>query len=88
MNDKTAGVPEVIALYREDEDGSDQLAGWAMVIPGTEKVVAYVPPSTGVGTGLVNAFASLLSAGRILSHMGIYPVADLAPLLGDPPAPQ
>ncbi|MEO7193485.1 MAG: hypothetical protein ABIZ05_01480 [Pseudonocardiaceae bacterium] len=33
-------VPRVIALYREDEDGGeDQPAGWAMVLPETEKVV-------------------------------------------------
>ncbi|MGH3770256.1 MAG: hypothetical protein ACRDRW_02465 [Pseudonocardiaceae bacterium] len=87
MTSKTAGVPEVIALYREDEDGNDELAGWAMVLPETEKVVAYIPPSTGVGIGLVNAFTSLRSADRILSYMGIYPITDLATLPGDLPAP-
>ncbi len=51
MNTQT---PEVIALYRLDEDGDDQPAGWAMVLPETEKVVAYVPARTDVGTGLLN----------------------------------
>ncbi|MGH3720301.1 MAG: hypothetical protein ACRDRI_15940 [Pseudonocardiaceae bacterium] len=89
MTSKTAEVPEVIALYREDEDEDedgtdDQPAGWAMVIPETGKVVIYVAGSTGVGSGLVNAFASPHTADRVLSHMGIYPAADLATL----PAPR
>lgn len=74
MNDK---VPRVIALYREDEDGGeDQPAGWAMVLPETEKVVVYVSGST--GSGLVNAFASPCLAARVLSYMDVYPVTDLA----------
>ncbi|MGH3830347.1 MAG: hypothetical protein ACRDRS_07815 [Pseudonocardiaceae bacterium] len=86
MNNQT---PKLLPLYREDEDGTDdQLTGWAMVLPETEKVVAYVCDSTGVGTGSVNAFASLRSACRILSYRGIYPVPDIARLPGDLPAPR
>jgi len=77
MNSKT---PEVIALCRQDEEGEDQLAGWAMVIPETEKVVAYVPDSTGAGTGLLNMFSSLDGADRVLSYAGIYAVTDLSTL--------
>jgi hypothetical protein len=81
MNGKT---PEVIALCRLEEDGEDQLAGWAMVLPETEKVVAYVPDRTGVGTGLLNAFSSLDSADWILSYAGLYRVTDLSTLPGAP----
>ena len=81
MNSKT---PEVIALCRLDEDGEDQLAGWAMVIPETEKVVAYVPGRTGVGTGLLNTYSSLDSAALILSYADLYPVTDLPELRGAP----
>jgi hypothetical protein len=75
-------TPELIALCQEDENGEDELAGWAMVLPETEKVVAYVPGRDGVGTGLLNTFSSLDSAGLILSYAGIYPVTDLPAPLG------
>jgi hypothetical protein len=76
MNPQT---PELIALCRLDEDGEDQLAGWAMVLPETEKVVAYVPDHTGVGAGgLLNTFSSLESAGLMLSYSDLYPATDLA----------
>lgn len=88
MSNKTTEVPQVIPLYREEEDGDDQLAGWAMVLPGTEKVVAYVPGSTGVGPALLNAFSSLSSASWILSYMDLYPVTDLVTLPCDLPAPR
>jgi hypothetical protein len=81
MNTQT---PDLVALCRQDEDGEDQLAGWAMVLPETEKVVAYVPGRTGVGTGLLNAFSSWDSADRILSYAGLYPVTDLSTLPGAP----
>lgn len=80
MNPQT---PELIALCRLDEDGEEQLAGWAMVLPETERVVAYVP-GTGVGTGMLNAFSSLHSAALVLSFADLYPVADVPELPGAP----
>ncbi len=80
MNPQT---PELIALCQLDEDGEDQLAGWMMVLPETEKVVAYVP-STGVGTGLLNAFSSWDFANRVLGYAGLYPVADVPEPPGAP----
>lgn len=82
MNDKT---PTVIPLYREDED---RAAGWAMVLPGTGKVIAYVSPGTGVGTGSVSMFSALGSAERILDYMGSYLVPDLSTRPSDLPAPR
>ncbi len=76
--------PEVIALCQLGEDGADQLAGWAMVLPETEKVVAYVPDDTGIGTGMLTAFCSLDSAALILSYADLYPVADLPARPGAP----
>ena len=55
-----------------------------MVLPETEKIVAYVADRTGVGTGLLNAFSSWDSAGLMLSYAGLYPVADLSTLPGAP----
>lgn len=83
MNTQT---PELVALCRESEDGEDQLAGWAMVFPATEKVVAYLP-STGVGTGLLNTFSSIDFAARVLSYVDVYPATDWPELPGGPPAP-
>lgn len=73
-------TPEVIALCRLGEDGEDQLAGWAMVLPETEKVVAYVQSRTGVGTAMLTTFASLDSAALILSYADLYPATDVPEL--------
>ncbi len=80
MNTQT---PELIALCRLDEAGQDQLAGWAMVLPETEKVVVYVP-GTGVGTGLLNTFSSLDFAALMLSYADLYPVTDVPEPPGAP----
>jgi hypothetical protein len=74
MNPQT---PELIALYRIAEDGEeDQLAGWAMVLPDTENVVAYVPGTDDVNTGLLQEFRSRDSAAFMLSYADLYPVGD------------
>lgn len=77
-------APQVIALCRLDEAGSDQLAGWGMVLPETEKVVAYVPSRTATSTGLLETYSSLDAADRMLSYAGLYPVTDLSTLPGAP----
>lgn len=83
--DKTTETPTVIPLCWEVEDGTDEeLAGWAMMIPETTKVIAYVPASTGVDTPMLNEFASLSCASRILSYMGIYPLTGFTTLPSDP----
>ncbi|MGH3869393.1 MAG: hypothetical protein ACRDQ4_25465 [Pseudonocardiaceae bacterium] len=79
-------TPEIVTLCRENEDGEDQFAGWAMVFPTTEKVVAYLP-GTGVDTGLLNAFSSIDSAALTLSYLDVYPATDWPELPSSPPAP-
>jgi hypothetical protein len=80
-------TPEIVALCREDEDGEEQLAGWAMVFPETEKVVAYLP-GTGVDTRLLNTFSSIDSAALTLSYLDVYPAAAWPELPSGPPAPR
>jgi len=64
-------TPELVALCREDEDGEEQVAGWAMVL--ADQVVGYVPDRTGAGAA-VYTFESLDSAEWILGYSGIYPL--------------
>ncbi|HEV7451499.1 MAG TPA: hypothetical protein VGO16_08940 [Pseudonocardiaceae bacterium] len=78
MNTQT---PEVIALCRLDEDGEQQVAGWAMVL--ADRVVGYVPDRAGVGAATYD-FESLDSAEWILGYVGLYPVTDLSTLPGAP----
>jgi len=74
MNTQT---PELVALCRDDEDGEQQVAGWAMVL--ADRVMCFVPDRVGVGAATYD-FESLESADRMLSYAGIYPVADLSTL--------
>ncbi|MGH3835050.1 MAG: hypothetical protein ACRDSF_05025 [Pseudonocardiaceae bacterium] len=67
---KLDDLPELVALCREDEDGEEQVAGWAMVL--TDHVVGYVPDRSGVGAATYT-FESLDSAEWILGYSGIYP---------------
>ncbi|MGQ0774608.1 MAG: hypothetical protein ACT4NY_09350 [Pseudonocardiales bacterium] len=69
----TIEVPEIVALCRDDEE---QAIGWAMIIPQTNKVVAYVPGRTGIGSGLLGVYSSPEGADRILTCTRIYPVPD------------
>jgi len=69
----TIEVPEIVALCRDDEE---QAVGWAMIIPQTNKVVAYVPGRTGTGSELLSAYFSPDGADRILTYARIYPVPD------------
>jgi hypothetical protein len=85
MNNKTAQVPELVALCQEDEDGEEQIAGWAMVF--ADRVVGYVPDPTGVWDSSYT-FPSLDSAKCILGYARIYPVTNLTTLPDDPPAPR
>lgn len=61
--------PELVALCRENEDGEEQVAGWAMVL--ADQVVGYVPDPT--GAGVAYTFESLDSAEWILGYSGLYP---------------
>ncbi len=72
-------LPELVALCREAGDG-EELAGWAMVIPETGKVVAYVQDRNGVDTGLASMYSSLDSAERLLSYADLYVEPDLSSL--------
>jgi hypothetical protein len=64
-------APRTVALYRENDTGQEEMAGWAMVLG--ERVVAYVPGRDSVNTGLLNAFSSQTCAERILGYAGLYP---------------
>lgn len=64
--------PEVVALCRDD-DGSEQLAGWVMVL--ADGAVAYVPDRNGLGP-LLSEFSSLASAERLLGYGGLYLIED------------
>lgn len=71
MTDQKLGdPPELVALCRENEDGEEQVAGWAMVLP--DRVVGYVPDRNGLGV-VAYTFESLDSAEWILGYSGIYP---------------
>lgn len=72
---KLSDPPELVALCRENEDGEEQVAGWAMVLP--DRVVGYVPDRTGAGAAAYT-FESLDSAEWLLGYSGIYPVRDRA----------
>lgn len=72
---KLSDPPELVALCRLSEDGQQEVAGWAMVLPG--RVVGYIPDSTQVGVPAYT-FRSLESAEWILGYSDIYPVRDLA----------
>lgn len=52
------------------EDGQEEVAGWAMVLP--DHVVSYVPDPTGSATACT--FQSLESAAWILGYTDIYSV--------------
>ncbi|MGQ0775710.1 MAG: hypothetical protein ACT4NY_15045 [Pseudonocardiales bacterium] len=69
----TIEVPDVVALCRDEEE---QAVGWAMIIPQTNKVVAYVPGRNGVGSGLLEVYSSPDGADRMLTYIRIYPVPD------------
>jgi hypothetical protein len=64
--------PELVALCREGEDGEEQLASWAMVIPEKGQVVAYIRDRNGVDTGLSSMYSSLDSAERLLAYSDVY----------------
>jgi hypothetical protein len=68
---KLCDPPELVALCRENEDGGEQVAGWAMVL--ADRVVGYVPDRKGLGAGAYT-FESLDSAEWILGYSGIFPV--------------
>ncbi|MGH3871717.1 MAG: hypothetical protein ACRDSR_09415 [Pseudonocardiaceae bacterium] len=70
-------LPELVALCREDEDGEEQVAGWAMVL--TDRVVGCIPDRAG-DAAYTFQFQSLDSTAQILGYSGIYPVEDLATL--------
>ena len=78
---KLDAPPELVALCREDEDGKEQVAGWAMVL--ADHVVGYVPDRAGVGAASYT-FESLDSAEWILGYSDIYLVTDLSALPGAP----
>ncbi|MGH3670284.1 MAG: hypothetical protein ACRDSH_06565 [Pseudonocardiaceae bacterium] len=72
---KLSDPPQLVALCREGDDGQEEVAGWAMVLP--DQVVGYVPDRTGSGAASYT-FESLDNAEWILGYSGIYPVRDLA----------
>lgn len=72
---KLSDPPELVALCRQDEDGREEIAGWAMVF--ADQVVGYVPSRSGTG-GASYSFASLESAEWLLGYSDIYPVRRLA----------
>ncbi len=68
---KLVDPPELVALCWEDEDGEEQVAGWAMVLD--DHVVGYVPDRSGGGAAAYT-FESLDSAEWILGYSGLYPL--------------
>lgn len=72
---KLSDPPELVALCREDEDGEERVAGWAMVL--ADQVVGYIPDRIGAGAATYT-FESLDSAEWILGYSGIYPARDRA----------
>ena len=74
--EKLSVPPELVALCREGEDGQEEVAGWAMVLP--DQVVGYVPSRTGAGAASYT-FESLDCAAWLLGYSGLYPVRDVAP---------
>lgn len=72
---KLSDPPELVALCRLSEDGQEEVAGWAMVLP--DNVVGYVPDREGDGAASYT-FQSLDPAEWILGYSDIYPVRDLA----------
>jgi hypothetical protein len=71
MTDQKLGdPPELVALCRENEDGEELVAGWAMVL--ADRVVGYVPDRDGFGARAYT-FESLDSAECILGYSGLYP---------------
>jgi hypothetical protein len=72
---KLSDPPELVPLCQEDEDGEEQVAGWAMVL--ADHVVAYVPDESGFGAASYT-FDSLDNAEWLLGYSGIYPARDRA----------
>lgn len=72
--------PELVALCREDEDGAEQVAGWAMVL--ADHVVGYVPDRSGAGAAAYD-FESLEAAEWLLGYAGIYPRRSQGPEIAD-----
>ncbi|MDQ3150435.1 MAG: hypothetical protein M3R63_01505 [Actinomycetota bacterium] len=62
-------APGVVALWRQEGDGEEEVAGWAMVL--ADRVVAYVPDRVGVGA-MLSTFSSMNSAERVLAYADIY----------------
>lgn len=69
--------PAVLPLLREDDEGTEQLAGWLFVLD--TEVVSYQTQPGQHGTA-VGMFSSVESAARVLAHGGIW----FAPTSGDP----
>ncbi|MGH3931724.1 MAG: hypothetical protein ACRDTF_17325 [Pseudonocardiaceae bacterium] len=79
----TIEVPEIVALCRDDET---PVAGWAMVLPQTKKVVAYVLDHTSIGIGLPEIYSSPEDADRIFGYARLYPVPNWPTSAEAPPS--
>jgi hypothetical protein len=64
---KLSDPPQLVALCEEDDDGEEQVVGWAMVLP--DQVVGYIPDPVW-GRASTYTFSSLDSAELILGYSG------------------